>query len=163
MAFLKEKKSHFWVTRASVSKRGSSRSHWYENIIFILKQMKPLSQERLCTYPRFENEGFYYEPLDLLRRLDRYCVELHYGAVLTLQLLLGNWVEICSQNNPMMQFDTTPTSNGQLHSNTCILFIHQAPVVHRLDNAIHRINRYPEDRYYENQLHYPLDSNLSSG
>ena len=163
MAFLKEKKSHFWVTRASVSKRGSLRSHRYENIIFILKQMKPLSQERLCTYPRFENEGFYCEPLDLLRRLGRYCVELHYGAVLALQLLRGNWVEICSQNNPMMQFDTTPTSNGQLNSNTCILFIHQAPVVQKLDNAIHRINRYPEDKYNENQLRCPLDSNLSSG
>ena len=125
--------------------------------------MKSLSQERFCTYPGFENEGFYCEPLDLLRRLGRYCVELHYGTVLALQLLLGNWVEICSQNNPMMQFDTTPTSNGQLHSNTRILFIHQAPVVQKLDNAIHWINRYPEDRYYENQLHYPLDSNLSTG
>ena len=39
-----------------------------------------------------------------------------------------------------MQFDTTPTSNGQLNSNTCILFIHQAPVVQELDNVIHRIS-----------------------
>ena len=100
MAFLKEKKSHFWVTRASVSKRGSLRSHRYENIIFILKQMKPLSQERLCTYPRFENEGFYYEPLDLLRRLGRYCVELNYGAVLALQLLLGNWAKFVPKTVP---------------------------------------------------------------
>ena len=37
------------------------------------------------------------------------------------------------------------------------------PVVQKLDSAIHRINRYPEDKYYENQLRYPLDSNLSSG
>ena len=162
MAFLKEKKYHFWVTQASVSNRGSLQSHWYENNIFALKRMKPLSQERFCTYPRFENEGFYCEPLDLLRRLGRYCVELHYGTVLgTLRLLRGNWVEICSQNNPMVQFDTT--ANGQLHSNTCILSTHQAPVVQKLDNAIHRINRYPEDRYYESQLRYPLDSNLSIG
>ena len=33
-----------------------------------------------------------------------------------------------------------------------------------LDSAIHRINRYPEEKYYENQLHYPLNhGNLSSG
>ena len=122
--------------------------------------MKPSSQERFCTYPRFENEGFYCEPLDLLRRLGRYCVELHYGAVLAFTRKLG---EICSQNNFMVQFDTTPTPNGQLHSNTCILFTHQAPVVQKLDNSIHRINRSPEDRYNENLLRYPLDSNLSIG
>ena len=39
----------------------------------------------------------------------------------------------------------------------------QVPVVQKLDSAIHRINRYPEDKNYENQLRYPLDSNLSSG
>ena len=32
-----------------------------------------------------------------------------------------------------------------------------------MDSAIHRINHYPEDKYYENQLRYPLDSNLSGG
>ena len=41
--------------------------------------------------------------------------------------------------------------------------IHQAPVVQKLDNAIQRISRYPEDKYCENKLLYPLDSNLSSG
>ena len=106
---------------------------------------------------------FTVSPLTFLRRLGRYCVELHYGTVLALQLLRGNWVEICSQNNPIVQFDTTPTPNGQLHSDTCILFTHQPPVVQKLDNSIHRINRYPEDKYYENQLRYPLDSNLSRG
>ena len=35
-----------------------------------------------------------------------------------------------------------------------------APVVQKLYSAIHGINRYPEDKYYENQLHYPLDSNI---
>ena len=100
MAFLKGKNSHFWVTRASVSNRGSLRSHWYENIIFILKQMKPLSQERFCTYPRFENEGFYCLPLDLLRRLGWYFVELHYGADLALQLLRGNWAKLVPKTIP---------------------------------------------------------------
>ena len=39
----------------------------------------------------------------------------------------------------------------------------QAPVVQTLDSTIHRINHYPADKYYWNQLRYPLDSNLSSG
>ena len=39
----------------------------------------------------------------------------------------------------------------------------QAPIVRRLDSAIHRINRYPEDKYYDILLRYPVDSNLSSG
>ena len=33
--------------------------------------------------------------------------------------------------------------------------IHQAPVVQTLDSAIHRINHYPADKYYGNQLRYP--------
>ena len=39
----------------------------------------------------------------------------------------------------------------------------QAPVVQTLDSAIHRINRYPADKYYGNQLRYPLESDLSGG
>ena len=38
-----------------------------------------------------------------------------------------------------------------------------APVVQTLDRAIHRINHYPADKYYGNQLRYPLDSDLSDG
>ena len=38
-----------------------------------------------------------------------------------------------------------------------------APVVQMLDSAIHRINHYPADKYYGNQLRYPLDSDLSGG
>ena len=33
-----------------------------------------------------------------------------------------------------------------------------APVVQRVDNAIHRINRYPADKCWQNKLRYPLDS-----
>ena len=29
----------------------------------------------------------------------------------------------------------------------------QAPVVQKLDSAIHRVNHYPVDKYQENQLH----------
>ena len=43
------------------------------------------------------------------------------------------------------------------------IVIYQAPVVQRLDSAIHRINHYPADKYYGNQLRYPLDSDLSGG
>ena len=38
----------------------------------------------------------------------------------------------------------------------------QAPVVQMLDSAIHRINCYPVDKYLGNQLHYPLDRDLST-
>ena len=38
---------------------------------------------------------------------------------------------------------------------------HQAPVVRKLDNTVHRINRYPADKCLQNKLHYPLDSDLS--
>ena len=38
-----------------------------------------------------------------------------------------------------------------------------APVVQRLDNAIHRINRYPVGKCWQNKPRYPLDSDLSSG
>ena len=38
-----------------------------------------------------------------------------------------------------------------------------APVVQRVDNAIHRINHYPADKCWENKLDYPLDSDLSGG
>ena len=38
-----------------------------------------------------------------------------------------------------------------------------ALVVQTLDSAIHRINHYPMDRDYGNQLRYSLDSDLSGG
>ena len=51
--------------------------------------------------------------------------------------------------------------NGTL----CELFksVKLAPVVQTLDSAIHRINHYPADKYYGNQLRYPLDRDLSGG
>ena len=39
----------------------------------------------------------------------------------------------------------------------------QAPVVQRLDNAIHRINHYPVDSVVCFFNTYPLDSDLSGG
>ena len=38
-----------------------------------------------------------------------------------------------------------------------------APVVQKMDSAIHRINHYPVDKYLGNLLHYPLDRDLSDG
>ena len=38
-----------------------------------------------------------------------------------------------------------------------------ASVVQKVDSAIHRINRYPADKYYGKRLRYSLDSDLSAG
>ena len=43
------------------------------------------------------------------------------------------------------------------------IFNNQAPVVQTLDSAIQRINHYPADQHYQNQLSYPVDSDLSGG
>ena len=40
---------------------------------------------------------------------------------------------------------------------------HQAPVVQTMDSAVHRINYYPADKHSQNQLSYPVDSDLSRG
>ena len=40
--------------------------------------------------------------------------------------------------------------------------IDQAPVVQTLDSAIHRINNYPVDKYFWNQLRYPLDIEITT-
>ena len=46
---------------------------------------------------------------------------------------------------------------------TSLIVLIQAPVVQKLDSAIHRINHYPADKYYGNQLRYLPDSDLSGG
>ena len=38
-----------------------------------------------------------------------------------------------------------------------------APVVQTLDSTIYRINHYPADKCLGNQLHYPVDRDLSFG
>ena len=43
------------------------------------------------------------------------------------------------------------------------LLFDQAPVVQRMDNAIHRINHYPLDSAIGFASVYPLDSDLSGG
>ena len=44
-----------------------------------------------------------------------------------------------------------------------LAFKELAPVVQRLDNAIHRINRYLVDKCWQNKPHYPVNSDLSGG
>ena len=41
--------------------------------------------------------------------------------------------------------------------------IQLGPVVQTLDSVIHRINHYPADKHYGNQLRYPLENDLSGG
>jgi len=63
------------------------------------------------------------------------------------------------------------TSSTLFYANYVALFqniysqkiIHLAPVVQRLDNAIHGINHYPVDKCYQNKPRYPLDSDLTGG
>ena len=38
-----------------------------------------------------------------------------------------------------------------------------APVVQTMDSAVHRINHYPANKHQQNQLSYPVNSDLSSG
>ena len=42
-------------------------------------------------------------------------------------------------------------------------FIYQAPVVQMLDSTIHRVNHYPMDKCWRNQLCYAVDIELSGG
>ena len=70
-------------------------------------------------------------------------------------------------NNKSLFSDTTPDRIG----NCKFWFLRrsqgeievQAPVVQKLDSAIHRINHYPVEKYYEDRLRYTLDSDLTSG
>ena len=54
-------------------------------------------------------------------------------------------------------------SNGAANQEKQIFLLCQAPVVQRLDNAIHRINHYPADSAVCFVNNYPLDSDLSGG
>ena len=51
----------------------------------------------------------------------------------------------------------------QISSSEYKITIHLAPGVRRVDNAIHRINRYSVDKCWQNKPRYPVDSDLSGG
>ena len=46
---------------------------------------------------------------------------------------------------------------------TIMYTVHQAPVVRKVDNAIHSINLFPVDEAIDFPITYPLNSNLSGG
>ena len=50
---------------------------------------------------------------------------------------------------------------AEIYNNLLFEDIDQAPVVQRVDNAIHRINHYPVDSVVCFANTYPLDSDLS--
>ena len=50
-----------------------------------------------------------------------------------------------------------------INSSSEYMIMSLAPVVQRLDNAIHRINHYPADSVVCFVNTYPLDSDLSGG
>ena len=51
----------------------------------------------------------------------------------------------------------------QARNSTLSNVIHLAPVVQKVDNAIHRINHYPLDIAIGFAITYPVDSDLSGG
>ena len=59
----------------------------------------------------------------------------------------------------MIQLTETMKSLIQMLSS----IIHLAPVVQKVDNAIHRINHYPLDIAIGFDITYPVDSDLSGG
>ena len=71
-----------------------------------------------------------------------------------------HWQVLVGVCRPVLQI-LTLFRNKKCH------FPHQfsdlAPVVLTLDSAIHRINHYPADKYYEKKWCYLLDSDLSKG
>ena len=58
---------------------------------------------------------------------------------------------------------TYKTLSGSSHALDLTSFADLAPVVQKVDNAIHRINLYPVDSTIGLPHTYPLDSDLSSG
>ena len=64
-----------------------------------------------------------------------------------------------------MEFVSTYHSLVLFVSSSLPIPVVQAPVVQKLDSAIIRINHYPTQvtDECENQLHYPVDSDLSGG
>ena len=68
------------------------------------------------------------------------------------------------RSNDENQQQTQPTCDAGSGNRTRATAVGgQAPVVQRLDNAIHRINHYPADSVVCFVNTYPLDSDLSAG
>ena len=52
-------------------------------------------------------------------------------------------------------------SSRRRHTYVSLFFDNQAPVVQKVDNAIHRINHYPLDIAIGFAITYPVDNDLS--
>ena len=84
-----------------------------------------------------------------------------------LPVLLGLKYQIYSLNwtkyaMPIVQHITVQISQQVEVIVFRVNFIHQAPVVQKVDNAIQRINHYPLDSAIDFAITYPLDSDLSA-
>lgn len=51
--------------------------------------------------------------------------------------------------------------NRHFLSHYCSFESYRPPIVQTLDSAIHQIDHYPIDKYSGNQLHFPMNKNLS--
>ena len=70
--------------------------------------------------------------------------------------------EVDSPDDKRQGVASFSTSRSLARLRPASLFL-QASVVQTLDSAIHRINHYPADKYYGNQLRHPVDRFLSGG
>ena len=68
---------------------------------------------------------------------------------------------LCGQSSLLKQVVRKRLVKPRLNMNS--KDTHQAPVVRRVDNTIHRINRYPVDRLVCAVNTYRLDSDFSGG
>ena len=67
------------------------------------------------------------------------------------------------QPKPAPSHTESSPEEGSAIENTQQADTHQAPVVQKLDSAIHRVNLYPVDNAIGFPNTYPLDSDLSGG
>ena len=75
-------------------------------------------------------------------------------------------IPLCPSSQLVNLVDISSVKNNlklKLRNNIELKQIPQAPVVQTLDSAIQRINPHPVDKYEGNQLHYPLERDLSIG
>ena len=85
-----------------------------------------------------------------------------YNGRLSLKILEKS-AKVQNLPYPLLRGQPLKSFKEEIEERKLFLEHHQAPVVQRMDNAIHRINRYPVDKCWRKKLRYPLDSDLSGG
>ena len=119
-------------------------------MILILKSVflfsHAITQRQHATWPFYLNVNFMY------------LLSSHFGAE---QFVQTKW----KLKQIILRNCTSRETHTKYHIfqkyRSCAQFL--SPVVRRLDNAIHRIKRYPVDKFYNSKPHYTLDSDLSGG